>query len=340
MAENPTALMQQLHDEHAAALWGFCLHLTGHDRSGPRTSSRRRCCGPGALRGARRVAAGRCGRGCSRSPATSSSTSGAPSGSQTESPSPSCPSPATRRDQTDQLLLSWVVAEALTRLSDDHRAVLLECYYRGSSVAEAARRLDVPEGTVKSRTHYALRALRLALEEMGVTHERHAACVTPTTTPPTCSARCPPRTGSSSSDTCRAAPSCAQSVRELAGLPGLLARVPVEHRRSRQLPIEPVPDTVLPALVAAYDGPAPAHLDHRRPGRRRRGDRGRRRGRRPLGGDDDAPPSATPTARQLDQHGPHGGPRRRWTVLMTPSAPSRSPAGSRSPRSAGAPRST
>jgi len=29
MAENPTALMQQLHDEHASALWGFCLHLTG-----------------------------------------------------------------------------------------------------------------------------------------------------------------------------------------------------------------------------------------------------------------------------------------------------------------------
>ena len=32
----------------------------------------------------------------------------------------------------------------------------------------AARRLGVPEGTVKSRTHYALRALKLALEEMGV----------------------------------------------------------------------------------------------------------------------------------------------------------------------------
>jgi hypothetical protein len=26
------ALMQQLHDEHAAALWSFCLRLTGHDR--------------------------------------------------------------------------------------------------------------------------------------------------------------------------------------------------------------------------------------------------------------------------------------------------------------------
>jgi RNA polymerase sigma-70 factor (ECF subfamily) len=71
-------------------------------------------------------------------------------------------------DRTDQLLLSWVVAEALTRLSPEHRAVLLECYYRGQSVAEASRKLGVPEGTVKSRTHYALRALRLALEEMGV----------------------------------------------------------------------------------------------------------------------------------------------------------------------------
>lgn len=61
-----------------------------------------------------------------------------------------------------------MVAEALTRLSDDHRGVLLECYYRGRSVAEASRLLGIPEGTVKSRTHYALRALRLALEELGV----------------------------------------------------------------------------------------------------------------------------------------------------------------------------
>jgi RNA polymerase sigma-70 factor (ECF subfamily) len=71
-------------------------------------------------------------------------------------------------DRTDELLQSWVVAEALTKLSDEHRAVLLECYYRGRPVAEAAQRLGIPEGTVKSRTHYALRALRLALQEMGV----------------------------------------------------------------------------------------------------------------------------------------------------------------------------
>jgi RNA polymerase sigma-70 factor (ECF subfamily) len=72
-------------------------------------------------------------------------------------------------DHTDGLILSWMVAEALSTLSAEHRAVLLECYYRGRSVAEASRVLGVPEGTVKSRTHYALRALRLALQEMGVT---------------------------------------------------------------------------------------------------------------------------------------------------------------------------
>jgi hypothetical protein len=43
-------------------------------------------------------------------------------------------------------------------------------------------------------------------------------------------------------------PDCARSVRELAGLPGLLARVPVEIVDPDQLPT-PVPDTLLPALV-------------------------------------------------------------------------------------------
>lgn len=72
-------------------------------------------------------------------------------------------------DSTDAILQSWLVADALGRLSPDHRRVLVECFYCGRSVAEAARALGIPEGTVKSRTHYALRALRLVLEEMGVT---------------------------------------------------------------------------------------------------------------------------------------------------------------------------
>jgi RNA polymerase sigma-70 factor (ECF subfamily) len=72
-------------------------------------------------------------------------------------------------DETDRTVESWLIAEALARLSPVHRQVLVECFYQGRSVAEAAARLGVPPGTVKSRTHYALRSLRLVLEEMGVT---------------------------------------------------------------------------------------------------------------------------------------------------------------------------
>ncbi len=71
-------------------------------------------------------------------------------------------------DTADRALESWAVADALTALRPDHRAVLLETYYRGHSVAEAATVLGVPAGTVKSRTFYALRALKLALEERGL----------------------------------------------------------------------------------------------------------------------------------------------------------------------------
>ena len=72
-------------------------------------------------------------------------------------------------DQVDAALLAWDVSQALESLSPDHRAVLLETYYRGRSVAEAAEALGVPAGTVKSRTYYALRALKLAFEERGMT---------------------------------------------------------------------------------------------------------------------------------------------------------------------------
>jgi RNA polymerase sigma-70 factor (ECF subfamily) len=62
-----------------------------------------------------------------------------------------------------------VVADALRALSAEHRAVIIETYYRGRTVAEAAAVLGIPAGTVKSRTYYALRALKLALAERGVT---------------------------------------------------------------------------------------------------------------------------------------------------------------------------
>ena len=59
-----------------------------------------------------------------------------------------------------------LLATALRRLTQEHRDVLGECYFRGSSVAQAAHALGIAPGTVKSRTYYALRALRLAIEEL------------------------------------------------------------------------------------------------------------------------------------------------------------------------------
>ena len=71
-------------------------------------------------------------------------------------------------DQMDGALDRILVTDALESLSAEHRAVIVETYYRGRTVAEAARALGVPPGTVKSRCHYALRALKLALTERGV----------------------------------------------------------------------------------------------------------------------------------------------------------------------------
>lgn len=168
MSDTEVALMQQLHDEHAAALWSHCLRLTGRDRaraedlvqetflrawrhrsvlSGPRPAVR-----AWLLTVSRNIVIDEWRTRRFRS----------------ELSVADVPEAGEQDDRTDELLQSWVVAEALTKLSDEHRAVLLECYYRGRPVAEAAQRLGIPEGTVKSRTHYALRALRLALQEMGV----------------------------------------------------------------------------------------------------------------------------------------------------------------------------
>lgn len=72
-------------------------------------------------------------------------------------------------DEAEAAVQSWLVEDALRTLTPSHREVIVECFYRGLSVAEVAARLGVPPGTVKSRTHYALRALREALIARGVT---------------------------------------------------------------------------------------------------------------------------------------------------------------------------
>lgn len=75
----------------------------------------------------------------------------------------------TSGSEFERVLQGWQVAEAMRALSKDHRAVIGELFYRRRTVTEAAAVLGVPPGTVKSRSFYALRALRNALEERGVT---------------------------------------------------------------------------------------------------------------------------------------------------------------------------
>ncbi|TDO69123.1 sigma-70-like protein [Kribbella sp. VKM Ac-2571] len=67
------------------------------------------------------------------------------------------------------MLQVWQVIDVLRGLSKDHRQVIVELFYRRLTVNEAAAVLGVPPGTVKSRSYYALHALRAALEERGVT---------------------------------------------------------------------------------------------------------------------------------------------------------------------------
>jgi RNA polymerase sigma-70 factor (ECF subfamily) len=75
--------------------------------------------------------------------------------------------PADLDSPVDEALVGWQVEEALRRLRPEHREVIQDFYFRNLPGREMAARLGVPEGTVRSRLFYALRSLRLILEEMG-----------------------------------------------------------------------------------------------------------------------------------------------------------------------------
>jgi RNA polymerase sigma-70 factor (ECF subfamily) len=72
--------------------------------------------------------------------------------------------------QPDASIDEVSVRAAISALPCLQRQVLTEIYYHDRSVAETARILQIPPGTVKSRTFYGLRALRRAL----VTHDASA----------------------------------------------------------------------------------------------------------------------------------------------------------------------
>ena len=164
MTDDPEIAMQELHEDHSAALWAFCLHLTGNDRARAEDVAQETL-----LRAWRNSVVLTESRGSVRSWLFTVARNivideWRTRRSQREFATAELPDLEPTGDRTDELLLSWVVAEALTSLSADHRAVLVECYYRGLPVAEAAERLGVPVGTVKSRTYYAKRALRAQLD--------------------------------------------------------------------------------------------------------------------------------------------------------------------------------
>ncbi len=166
MADDQLQLLRVLYDEHAAPLWAHVVRLTG-DRAfaedvvqetllrawrHPRVLDQSETSARAWLfTVARNLVIDDWRKGRSRLETTTSEPPDRPT-----------------VDDVDARLQAWEVGEAMRQLSAAHREVLTECFYRGHSVQEAATRLGIPAGTVKSRCHYALRALRLILDEMGV----------------------------------------------------------------------------------------------------------------------------------------------------------------------------
>jgi RNA polymerase sigma-70 factor, ECF subfamily len=71
-------------------------------------------------------------------------------------------------DETfDRVLMTWQVEDGLRRLSTEHRSALIEVHCKDHAYREVAVHLSVPVGTVKSRVYYAMKTMRLALEELG-----------------------------------------------------------------------------------------------------------------------------------------------------------------------------
>lgn len=166
MSTSEADLLRTLHGEHARALWSYVVNLTNGDRGKAQDVVQetllRAWRNPQVLDQSRGSARGWLFTVAKRIVIDDwRATRSRPEYVTDEVPEQSV------ADGTDQALDHQLVVAAMRTLSAEHREVLLECYLRGASVAQAAATLGVPPGTIKSRTHYALRALRLALDEIG-----------------------------------------------------------------------------------------------------------------------------------------------------------------------------
>jgi RNA polymerase sigma-70 factor, ECF subfamily len=162
-------LLRALHDEHAHALWTYVVRLTRGDRAKAQDVVQETL-----LRAWRTPSVLDQSRGSPRSWLYTVARrividEWRASRARPEVVTDEVPEPAGTYTDTiaERAVDRELVVAALRTLSPEHRDVILECYFRGSTVAEAAATLGVPPGTVKSRTHYALRALRSAIEQMG-----------------------------------------------------------------------------------------------------------------------------------------------------------------------------
>lgn len=75
---------------------------------------------------------------------------------------------STEPESHDAVINAWLVEEALRRIGEPHRVALVETYLRGRPYEDVAGELGMPVGTLRSRVFYGLKALRLAMDEMGV----------------------------------------------------------------------------------------------------------------------------------------------------------------------------
>jgi RNA polymerase sigma-70 factor (ECF subfamily) len=170
MRHPEVAAMRQLYDEHAATLWRYAMRLTGdHARAEDVVQEtllrawqhpdvfddEERSPRAWLFTVARNMIIDQSRSSLFRNEVHSLDGSGPPEHAS--------------QDEVNSALDRMLLSEALAQLSPEHRAVVQRSYYLGWTTAQIADNLDIAEGTVKSRLHYAVRALRLTLQEMGVT---------------------------------------------------------------------------------------------------------------------------------------------------------------------------